>query len=1134
MNRLAHSHPSPALRAPSPLLGGGERDGVRGVRSGSGAEIAAVGGPLVLSPPRRRGEGWGERCPFGFRGRNRGRWRAVGSLSVPAALGLAALAAFAADPPASRPAGTDDKFDPKVQEFVKRFKAGGSLGDQSPAPKPADALAQFKVVDGLSMDLVASEPAVRQPLYMNFDERGRLWVVNYVQFPFPAGLKIVKYDQYLRAVFDKVPPPPPNHFKGADYITIHEDTDGNGSFDRTKVFLDGLNMARSVVTGRGGVWVLHPPYLMFYPDANRDDIPDGPPRVVLSGFGLEDTHSGANSLAWGPDGWLYGAHGSTCTADVRGVKFLGQAIWRYNPRTDEFEVFAEGGGNTYSIEFDAKGRVFSGTNYGDTRGLHYAQGALYIKGWAKHGPAMSPYRFGWFEHMKSTGYKPRFPQTMLIYEGGAMPKYEGQVIAGMALTSRYQAAKLARDTSSFRSDDTDTLIESSGKHFRPVDTKVGPDGAIYIADWCDTRLSHLDPNDTWDKETGRIWRLKSPEVKAVKPFDIGKASNDELIKLLAHPNKFQRQTALRVLWDRNDKSLVTRLQTMVLANLPAGERARPGRTQPASSPVDPVRSNPSVQKVAGGTPATPGDQLALESFWAVNACGGFDDAFAAQCLAHPDEFIRYWTVRLLGDRRKPLAPALHVAMFRLARDEKVAEVRSQLASTATRLPGNDGVAITRELLLRAEDEKDIHIPLLLWWAVESKVANPDDRNRVMQMLLDSTLWEAPIVKKFIISRLGQRFTAERSEKNLRDCELLFQMAPNPAAVDELIKGMEAGLQGDPVKSVPPALATKVAELWATREHTPLLTSFAVRLGHAPAADTALARLTDAKTPEADRRKTIALLAERRVESAVPAFLKLLRFEKSEALRLDLVTALQRFGTATIAHELLDLYPGFSGRLRDTAQAALASRADWARRLLAAVDEGQLKKEQVAIGNLLAIAAYKDTACDALIKKHWGRLNKTTEEKQDQIAKIRTLLKTGKGDEKAGREVFKMACAACHKLNNDGAAIGPDLTGYERDNLDFILPAIVDPSLAIREEYTAFNVTTHDGQSLTGLLVEVAPRAVTVMDLVGNKTALPREQVKDMQASALSLMPEGLLDAMSEQQVRDLFAYFMAGARPGKK
>ena len=185
-------------------------------------------------------------------------------------------------------------------------------------------------------------------------------MVQYLQYPFPAGVKIVKYDRYLRAVFDKVPPPPPRHDRGADKITILEDKDGDGKFESHKDFLTGLNMATSVAVGRGGVWVLNPPYLLFYPDRNRDDVPDGDPEVHLSGFGLEDTHAVANSLRWGPDGWLYGTQGSTTTADVKGVKFLGQAIWRYHPETRQFELFAEGGGNTWSLEFDSKGRLFSG------------------------------------------------------------------------------------------------------------------------------------------------------------------------------------------------------------------------------------------------------------------------------------------------------------------------------------------------------------------------------------------------------------------------------------------------------------------------------------------------------------------------------------------------------------------------------------------------------------------------------------------------------------------------------------------------------------------------------------------------------------------------------------------------------
>ncbi|MFM8471036.1 MAG: c-type cytochrome, partial [Limisphaerales bacterium] len=394
-------------------------------------------------------------------------------------------------------------------------------------------------------------------------------------------------------------------------------------------------------------------------------------------------------------------------------------------------------------------------------------------------------------------------------------------------------------------------------------------------------------------------------------------------------------------------------------------------------------------------------------------------------------------------------------------------------------------------LLHAEDVSDKHIPLLLWWAVESKCAT--DRDAILRMLEDSTIWHAPLVQKFIIARLGQRFTAERTDAKLETAARLFTLAP-----------------------------------------TPTLISFAVRLGHAAAEQVALARIADAKVPEADRRRTITLLAERRVEAAVPTFLKELRFAKSDALRLDLINALQRFAWPDSARELLDLYPGFSGKLRDTAQAALASRPDWSRRLLAAVDEGQLKKEQISVANLLGIAAFNDAASDALIKKHWGRLTKSSEEKEAQIAKVRKLLAGPKGDAKAGREPFKVACAVCHTLNGEGAKIGPDLTGYERDNLDFILPAIVDPSLAIREEYIAFNLVMNDGATLTGLVTELSKTSVTLLDVSGNKTVLSRTNLKDMKASHTSLMPEGLLDAMTDQQVRDLFAYLMASPPAPKK
>jgi len=991
------------------------------------------------------------------------------------------------------------RFTPEVERYLKTFKIGGALTDGSKPLTAEETLRHFKLADGLKMEIVSSEPTIRQPLNIYFDERGRLWVVQYLQFPFPAGLKIVKYDEHMRAVFDKVPPAPPNHFKGADRITILESTRGDGVFDHAKDFVSDLNIARSVVTGRNGVWVLNPPYLLFYPDKDRDDIPDGPPEVALSGFGLEDTHSGANSLAWGPDGWLYGAHGSTCTADVKGIKFFGQAIWRYHPVTKDFEVFAEGGGNTYSLEFDAHGLAYSGSNSGETRGLYYVQGGVYTKDLGKHGPLMNPYSFGWFSHMSHKGLMDRFPQTIIIYEGGAIPACEGELIAGMSLCNRVQAAKMFRDTSSWRTEDTQALVLTDDRWFRPVDTKTGPDGAIYMADWYDSRLSHRDPRDTWDKEHGRIYRLSAIGSKSAPLFDLARLSTDELIKYLSHANKWYRQTALRIFYDRHDPATLSALHKL-------------------------------VEKERG--------QVALEAFWAVNASGGFNESFALKMLNHPNPYIRYWTVRLLGDEKK-VSPQLQSNLVELAHTESDAQVRSQLASTCKRLPAKDALPIIRQLLFHAEDESDRHIPMLLWWAIESKCGT--DRKLVLDLFREKALWHTPIVSNprrvplhnsnelapepvTLLSRLGQRYTAERSYQNLDTSAELLGMAPGPNEVDELVRGMEAGLQGDAVKSIPVSMQKRVDELWTKRPKTPILISFAARLGHPEAERAVLDMLADAKATEAARKKMVALVAELHVTAAVPVLLDVLTKEKAESLRLEVLNSLQRFPDERIAQTVLDLYSDMGAAMRELSRSILCSRASWSRMLLEAVTSGEIGRESVPVANVLVIQNHHDARCDELIRKHWGNLKKSSAEKEHQIAAVRKLLSSGKGDPRAGKALFKQSCAVCHTLFGEGAQIGPELTGDERDNLDSLLPAIIDPSLGIREEYTTFNLTTKDDQSLTGFLLVDQPKAVTMMDTQGHKLVIAREQIQSLRASPVSLMPEGLLDPLSGQQIRDLISY----------
>ena len=208
----------------------------------------------------------------------------------------------------------------------------------------------------------------------------------------------MKVDQYLRTVYDRVPEPPPKGPKGADRITILSDPDENGHFRKAKDFISGLNLASGMCLGYGGVFVLQTPYLLFYHFKPATDEPDGDPEVLLSGFGMEDAHAVANSLQWGPDGWLYGAQGSTVTAHVRGLEFQ-QGIWRYHPITKEFELFAEGGGNTWGLDFDAHGNVIAGTNWGGFAMLHQVQGGYYIKGFGKHGPLHNPHSYGYFDHV---------------------------------------------------------------------------------------------------------------------------------------------------------------------------------------------------------------------------------------------------------------------------------------------------------------------------------------------------------------------------------------------------------------------------------------------------------------------------------------------------------------------------------------------------------------------------------------------------------------------------------------------------------------------------------------------------------------------------------------------------------------
>jgi putative heme-binding domain-containing protein len=968
----------------------------------------------------------------------------------------------------------------------------------TPALSPAKALSRFKFPDDIALDLVACEPVVRQPLYLTFDERGRMWVVQYIQYPFPAGLKVVSYDRYIRAVFDRVPPPPPNHFRGADRITIHEDVKGDGSFGKTKVYLDGLSIATAVLPGRGGVWVLNPPYLLFYPDTTRSDVAARKPEVHLSGFGLEDTHAVASSLTWGPDGWLYGAHGSTCTAKVkievsgspRTTNFLGQAIWRYHPETHRFELFAEGGGNTFGVVFDDKGRLYSGTNWGRFRGLHYVQGGYYVKGWGKHGPLTNPYAFGFLEHMPHTGDADRLTHTFLSYHGHALPqRYRGKFISVNALQKRLQVTRRESWHSTFRTHEEPFLVTTDDGWFRPVDIKSGPDGCLYVADLYERRINHVDPRDNWDRTTGRIYRVRPRDYKSGPPRDLGKLSSKELVALLAHPNRWHRDTALRLLGDRNDRSVVLALRRTLKAE-------------------------------AG--------QAALEALWAINLCGGFSNDVAEAALRHTSPHVRRWAVRLLGDAGK-ISRSLAARLAELAVHEPDAEVRSQLASSAKRLPAAAALPVVRALLARRDDLDDPHLPLLLWWALEPKTET--DRDAVFDLFRDRAIWHLPLVKQVILSRLMQRYAAAGGRENFLTCARLLRLAPDGPSSQRLLAGLEKAFAGGSAAALPRELREAVARAWSADPAASL--ALGLRIGHPDAVKRALVLVADEKADTGRRLECVSILGEVDQPGCVPVLLQVLRGSGAGRVRRETLAALQRYPDPRIPAAVLELYPARlpeANGVRRAAHDLLASRPAWSLLLLRALDAGKVNPRAVPQEVVQKMRLHEDKGVARLLAKHWGHVRPgTPEEKKKEMARVLKILVSGKGRAPAGKAVFTNLCAKCHKLFGEGGDVGPELTGYERDRAAYWLENIVDPSAVIREEYTTFVIRTTDGRTLTGVIAGQDKSVVTLRDQEGRTTRLARSRIEDMRASPVSLMPEGQLTTLKDQQVRDLFAYLMQKA-----
>ncbi len=587
--------------------------------------------------------------------------------------------------------------------------------NRTPSPgdyqKPEETTKNMILPDGFAVKVFAGEPDLVQPIGYAQDGRGRLWVIENLSYP--------------------------NWKKeGNDRIVILEDVDGDGRFDTKKLFWDKGNFASGIAVGFGGVYVGTPPHLLFIPDRDGDDKPDGPPEILLDGWGWQDTHETLNSFIWGPDGWLYGCQGvfthskvgkpGTPDKDRIGIN---AGVWRYHPTKHIFEVFAEGGSNQWGVDFNDHGQAFI-TACVIPHIYHVAQGGRYKRQAGSH---FNPNTFADIQTIRTHSHYAAAFAGCMVYLGDNFPaEYRNQLFMSNIHANRIHIDWIERKGSGFTAkfgphdrspkngDRGAGWMSSQDQWFRGLNLQIAPDGGVFVCDWYDKLPCHqVQPHDqTTGFGTGRIYKfhyVKNGAPRPVSNIDLSKLSAGELVNLQLHANDWWVRQARRQLQERAAAGKeLTRAKESLLRMLRTHE--------------DETRR--------------------LRALWALHSIGAVDEALILELLSSKHEHVRGWAMQSeLEDFT--VSDGVAARMAQMAKEDGSPVVRLYLASAAMRMPHAQRWAIVEELIKHEEDKNDQNLPLMYWYAIEPLVAA--DKTRALKLAAAS---KVPVVREYIARRVA--------------------------------------------------------------------------------------------------------------------------------------------------------------------------------------------------------------------------------------------------------------------------------------------------------------------------------------------------------------------------------------------
>jgi putative membrane-bound dehydrogenase-like protein len=988
------------------------------------------------------------------------------------------------------------------------FPAPYDSEKQPGKPLPADEAARgFKVPDGFTVDVFAAEPQVRNPIALTWDTRGRLWVGE----NFTYAERDKKYDLTLK-----------------DRVLIFHDKDGDGKPDETKTFLDTAERLTGLEVGLGGAWLMCPPRVLFVPDRNRDDVPDGPPEVVLEGFTVptENYHNLANGLRWGPDGWLYGRCGASAPGMVRRPDQPPEAaipvaggIWRYHPKTKQFEPLCHGTTNPWGHDWDANGECFF-TNTVNGHLWHLIPGSHLRR---PHTISPNPYVYEpmdmaadhWhFDTGKTWNAARDTPGSSdalggghahcgaLIYQGTQWPQeYRGKLLTLNFHGRRVNVERLERSGSSYVGKHEPDMLQSNDPFFRGIDLTTGPDGSVYVLDWSDTGECH--EHTGVHRSSGRIYRVSYGRPKPTPPPDLTRKTDPILIADGEAPNGWLARMTARELCDREaagrDVSFAVRLLTDPGPDTLAVPKAR----------------RPALGRLL---------QIYALGLRTVEQMTGLYDSH--------NEHTRAWAIRLRADHwpldtatgtpraNDTSVPSQTLDRFvRMAREDQSGLVRLALASTLQRLPVKHRPALAAALLSRVEDAADPHLSHLIWYGL-IPVAEADP-GALARLAADAKL---PRVREWAARRLAEMYAAKPAPLNV----LLAETVDAPeAARRDVVAGMTAGFAG--VRKAAPPPTWKAYPKPTDPDTAAKVQALDVVFGDGRALDEVRRLALDGKADLNVRKAALLTLIEAGPPDlrAVCESLLKTRFLNATALK-----GLTRFADPAVGKLIAANYRTFHPSERAAVVEALAARPEFASELLDLLGKGVVARGELSAFQARQVRSFNDPALTKKLAEVWGEFRDSPKDKADLIAKLKAELtpdKLAKADKRQGRAVFAQTCATCHRLFGEGAEVGPDLTGAGRKDLDYLLSNVIDPSAVVTKDFQMTVFALADGRVVNGVAVAETPAAVTVQT-DKERVVLAKGDIEARKASPLSLMPDGLLQPLPADRVRDLIAYLMSDSQ----